>query len=228
MEIYRDHLAPLRYGATLLALCILVALSGPLVRVARVNYTLTQDDTRTVAKEWIERHIPEGTRIAIDSGWFDVAKLSPPLSDIPENYYTTYVSEGNGPENKHLDSSKGILEKYYKLRLKVPPKRSYSLFRIVISVDGRVDERVNLENFIAEGVEYVVVSSYAYDGYGSAAYQKNHPNAAAYYTAFYERLAKRCSLAKEFPSEPRERQGPTIKIYRVAPEAIKDRIKEKT
>lgn len=36
-------------------------------KVSRFNYSLTQEDTRTVAKHWIEANIPAGTRIALES-----------------------------------------------------------------------------------------------------------------------------------------------------------------
>jgi len=53
------------------ATLILVAL--PLVASIRHDYLLTQTDTRTLAKRWIETHLPEGAEIV--SQWF-----GPPLS----------------------------------------------------------------------------------------------------------------------------------------------------
>lgn len=37
------------------------------LKVLRFNYSLTQEDTRTTAKHWIEANIPPGTRLALES-----------------------------------------------------------------------------------------------------------------------------------------------------------------
>ena len=48
--------------------CIFLVLLLPSIwKVARFNFSLTQEDTRTVAKHWIEANIPPGTRIALES-----------------------------------------------------------------------------------------------------------------------------------------------------------------
>lgn len=47
----------------------------PLVSSLRLGYLWKQADTRTLARQWIEQHVPEGTRIAVD--W---RTHTPPLS----------------------------------------------------------------------------------------------------------------------------------------------------
>lgn len=48
-------------------LLFIVVLLPSLWKVGRFNYSLLQEDTRTVAKHWIEANIPPGTRIALES-----------------------------------------------------------------------------------------------------------------------------------------------------------------
>ena len=43
---------------------VLLFLLSPGLKVLRFDYSLTQKDTRTIAKEWIEKNIPPGSRIA--------------------------------------------------------------------------------------------------------------------------------------------------------------------
>ncbi len=57
-----------RFGQKKLATLIFLGLLLPSIwKVIRFNYSLTQEDTRTVAKHWIEANIPQGTRIALES-----------------------------------------------------------------------------------------------------------------------------------------------------------------
>ncbi|KPK36914.1 MAG: hypothetical protein AMK70_00560 [Nitrospira bacterium SG8_35_1] len=187
----------------------------PLVKSLQVDYTLTQKDTRSIAKEWIEATISEGTKIAIDSGRLNIAKLSPPLNDTPNNLYKIFVERGMISDNKYLKSVGNISNKYYDLLTRSNSGKKYPLTRIVLSSDGRVDRSLSVEELIKNNVEYVVVSSFAYEGYVSPSYRQNHPEAADYYTRFYRELDETYNLIKEFRSDPNRRQGPTIKIYRI-------------
>ncbi|MCX7974053.1 MAG: glycosyltransferase family 39 protein [Candidatus Aminicenantes bacterium] len=45
----------------------ILILTPSLWKVSRFNYSLLQEDTRTLAKHWIEANIPQGTRIALES-----------------------------------------------------------------------------------------------------------------------------------------------------------------
>lgn len=67
-----------KYSYPILAI---LALSQPVAFSLRHNYLLTQTDTRTIAKEWIEMHIPPNTKIAVD--W---RKHTPPIRPIIEPY----------------------------------------------------------------------------------------------------------------------------------------------
>ena len=201
--------------SVILLVCLLVVV-GPTLRAIRTDIGLTRKDTRTSAKQWIEANVPAGTAIAIDAGRIDIAKLSPPLNDEPNNLYATYVTGGEYSDNKHIQAGKSILTKYYELRRKVPAQTTYALTRIVISSDGQCDKNVSLEKFRDKGIRYIVVSSFAYEGYRSVMYGQNHPEAAQYYRSFYQSVNDRCKLVKEFSAEPAVREGPTIKIYRMA------------
>jgi hypothetical protein len=54
-------------------------LAQPVVNSARFGWLLTQTDTRTIAKVWIEEHLPENARIALD--W---PTHGPPLSTLEQ------------------------------------------------------------------------------------------------------------------------------------------------
>ena len=63
----------------ILVIATLLAVAPSLVSSVRFDYLLTQTDTRTLAKEWIEQHVPEGTKIAVD--W---PIHGPPLSSVED------------------------------------------------------------------------------------------------------------------------------------------------
>lgn len=66
-----------RLGQGLAGVLILVAITQPLAYSIRHNVLLTRQDTRTIAKHWIEANIPNGAKIATD--W---PVHGPPLSTL--------------------------------------------------------------------------------------------------------------------------------------------------
>jgi hypothetical protein len=86
----RRVLATAAYVALTLALIL-----QPLAADVRVNLIWGQTDTRVVAKQWIEAHLPEGSRIATDWQIHGVPLATP---KVPQPYSTrTYtVTEING------------------------------------------------------------------------------------------------------------------------------------
>ena len=50
----------------LLMIFIFFTVAQPMINSLRFNYLLTKDDTRTIAKEWIENNITAGAKIAMD------------------------------------------------------------------------------------------------------------------------------------------------------------------
>jgi hypothetical protein len=65
----------------LLFLGSLLLTVAPLANIIRFDYLLTQTDTRTLAKEWIEENIPAGARIAVEWPFF-----GPPLATKTKNF----------------------------------------------------------------------------------------------------------------------------------------------
>jgi hypothetical protein len=57
---------PRRYAVLLTVGAIVVIVAQPVYSSLRHDLLLTRKDTRTIAKEWIEEHIPEGSSIALE------------------------------------------------------------------------------------------------------------------------------------------------------------------
>jgi hypothetical protein len=195
-------------------LCVLLLILEPLAYAIHSDYLLCQKDTRTLAKEWIEENLPQGTKIALDSGNFDVAKFSPPLNDSKQSLQEEY-SKLQEKFPKTWASSKEQIERYLDIKMKYLKGKTYELVHIVYATDGSVDREVSLDAYAKDDVAYIVVSSYAYGVYDDPVYRERNPEAARYYGGFYHSLDSHCELTKVFYPLSKRGPGPVIKIYRV-------------
>jgi hypothetical protein len=92
----------LRWG--LLALGTLAAVGQPLAYSIQHDILLTQQDSRTLAKHWIEANIPQGSKIAMD--WRTHGPpLSSPDSEVPgsERVYDVTLVGGTGLADHSLE-----------------------------------------------------------------------------------------------------------------------------
>lgn len=71
---------PRRYATLLTLSAILVIVAQPVYSALRHDLLLTRRDTRTIAKEWIEEHIPEGSTIALE---WHTPPLATATSSVP-------------------------------------------------------------------------------------------------------------------------------------------------
>lgn len=199
----------------LLILCILILIAEPFSRGIYNDYLLTQKDTRTQAKEWVENNVREGTKIAIDAGNFEVAKFSPPLNNSIESIKKKYEYAMKNSSEMYA-TTKQKIGKYLELKIKYHKGKSYNLLRIVPSMDGKIDYNVSLAEFSENKVKYVIVSSFVYHVYEDPIYKKRHPEVAQYYSDFYSSLDRCCDLVKTFYPLTKEGPGPIIKVYKLS------------
>jgi hypothetical protein len=202
------------YVKPLLILCVLLLISEPFARSIHNDYLLIQKDTRTEAKEWIEENIPAGAKIAIDAGNFDPAKFSPPLNDSIESLKAK--SRQLEKESPLIwSSSAEKIGQYLQIKMKYQKDEGYNLIHITHNIDGNIDKKVSLDEFIKNNVEYIVVSSYAYKIYEDPIFRKRHTESANLYSDFYSSLDRYCHKVKTFYPLSKKGPGPTIKIYKV-------------
>ncbi|MCD6288764.1 MAG: glycosyltransferase family 39 protein [Candidatus Hydrogenedentes bacterium] len=197
----------------LIILAVLLV-AGPFARSVANGYLLCHTDTRTQAKEWIETHIPAGSSIAIDSGNFNIAKFSPPINDSASSLRRKIDQIRTDPPAKWATAKK-MIEQYFEIKLKHASGTGYNLYRIAHTLDETIDPMVDLDWLVDKGVEYIVVSSYAYKIYRDPVYAARNPEKARVYSEFYDRLDKDCRLLKVFQPLSEEGPGPIIKIYEV-------------
>lgn len=192
-------------------LAVLLIISQSLYRSISLGYTLTQKDTRTIAKEWIEENIPPHSKIALD-------RYSPPLIPDGESFLGTFNDEDAAEESSEFytahDYYKYVREffrgtsysitngKYVKMAYErtSPSKVTYKLKKFpTIGLHPSSFYRGN-------GFEYIVLGVYPYLGL-----EKYFPETAKNYSS----IAEEYELIKEI--RPERCTGPVIKIYRLIP-----------
>lgn len=111
----------LQAAATLIS--VVVVLTPSTMSVVRFDYLLTQKDTRTVAKHWINNNIPAGSLIASEgTGNLGTASLGPGLSMHPSSIrhylsYQVYDPEGAGYLANVLRASEHVRRRYLECML---------------------------------------------------------------------------------------------------------------
>jgi 4-amino-4-deoxy-L-arabinose transferase-like glycosyltransferase len=196
-------------GRELAILAALAIMALPLKTVVKSNILFQAKDTRTLAREWIEKNAPSGAAFAVEYG-------GPQLAPTPESLLGAQeLKDGLAAERvsgavplpaydtrRPSDAEKNSEKKYHLAALeRIKPK-----YKLVSSFSLA---EYPLEAYTREGFEYIVVSGHIYERFFAA--EDFYPEAVA----FYRSLDKKAELLKEIPSSPKVRLGPTIKIYRL-------------
>jgi Dolichyl-phosphate-mannose-protein mannosyltransferase len=172
------------------------------------SYRLSLPETRILSKTWVEENIPLGSKIVMDSGKYYLEAYGPPL---PPSRWTLeqLVNRGKAANSGNIARREGARRvaysgeaAYFKHKLDVlRDQPGYDIIRILHGVGS--PDVLSLKQYVDQGVQYAIVSSYAAAAPG---YSKRKD--------FYESLRERATLVKEFrPSE--KIAGPTLLIYKL-------------
>jgi len=141
-----------RFVVPALAAGLVALLVVPPLRTAiAFDQAATRKDTGTIAREWIDAHLPPGTHVALE-------RFTPVLDGT----------------------------------------------RYALTLEPKLINR-SVQSYRDDGVQYLVVSSLAYDRFPAEHNQ----------TRSYQKLFALCPLVAEFPGLPGQRPGPTIRVLQV-------------
>jgi hypothetical protein len=159
------------------------------------TYALTQTDTRTLAKQWFDQHVPAGSRVLIEGSKIAASRLSVPLADTPESLArrTTYWKTREPRQAKYLE-----------IMRRVHPGGGYQLEFMQI---GSI---ADLSEYVARGVEFVVVRPDHFMGS-----RRSKGDGMRLLNSL--RTAPDAVMVKRFEAEAGRSLGPTIEVYRVRP-----------
>ena len=183
-------------------------------------------DTRTLAKRWIETHLPAGTKILLDS-----QTTGPPLEQTVDSF-VRYFEQAR--ETKEIDQqateARQAFGSYRQYQIEAAKRKAATEIAYNIEymqeawwraseddqdltqvpVFGAYRERLfTLAQLQQAGIRYVVVNSFQYRDYITPEAQETWPS----YYDFYHSLKEQATLVKEFHADPIHRPGPEIKIY---------------
>jgi len=208
-----------RFGyATLLILLI------PFYQIISYNHHVSKEDTRNIAKKWIEAEIPPGSKILTDEN-------GPPLFMNEERIIKMMkLSESADPKGQFTAHYHRYL-KYMLMALK--DSISYNLYEIrfpwwlpavdlgVHTLDSQKDKDMGnpLKTVGVENYEYYVQNKFDYAIVHSQMYKRHFKDGTVSrnfpaFAKFYRDLFERGVLIKEFSNENGKIPGPVIKIFK--------------
>jgi 4-amino-4-deoxy-L-arabinose transferase-like glycosyltransferase len=192
-----------RPWATALALACVIAL--PLATLMYHNYMWTKPDTRAVAKQWIESHIPSGAKILMDGQRYRFV-MSPPLRP-DATAVARRLEKVKGAERVSRGASSSAFGIYDEAMGHIEGPR-YDLHS---TVWGQAVEP--LSYYVNHCFDYVITSSFNTMRYQDAQAQQLFPKSYQFYT----QLPQDPRFKAVYRIEPKawQRTGPEIAVYRV-------------
>ena len=181
-------------GGVVATIAIIALSILPVSEIVASNVLMTKKDTRAVAKEWVDQHIAEGSKIFIEGYRTAVCKCSVPLQNSAEN-----IKAGIDYFKDHEPGK----AKYYRMALKVLSGKTYDLVTV------KAEELQELSYYKEIGVEYFVLRSDRYEQSGLR----------YHWTELVDEIRSdpNIRLLQSFEPDPRSRPGPFIEIYQVFP-----------
>lgn len=193
----------------LVAISILLLLH-PFTRVIRYEVSLSGKNTRVLAKEWIEKNIPFGSKILMDSGK-SINSFAPEIAENKNSILRILSSKKQALNNKVLVDPTGMLDKnallYYELLLTTAPEESYDITSTMFGLNLKP-----IEYYIQNHYHYFIISKTMKDSRSNEFFAQRSPEIAEFYKSLD--IDKKIKLIKRIGPSVRSR-GDTFYIYKV-------------
>ncbi len=171
------------------------------------NRRLTDKDTRTLARGWIESNIPPGTKIALE--WDTEATVQ--LWETPDDIRTKIRAYETG-ETETIHHTSEQMARVHRMRLEAVPEQNYRIVRIG-GMDGIrvIPDGYSIEELRGKGVEYLITSAEVTRIFLAEQGREVYPD----HYRFYRRVTEELPLLAVFHPVPLSSLGPEIRIYRL-------------
>jgi hypothetical protein len=174
----------------------------PLFYTVREDMMLARPDTRVLAKEWIEAHVPSDSKILMDGMRFRFVQGAP----LNGNRATVERRLAD-LEDSELALSGQMLSLYREAAERVDGP-TYDLYSTMYGLE--VEE---LDYYVRTCFDYIVVSSFNEKRYESEAEARAHPVSARFYDGI--KTDPRFHLVYSVDPIVWKQLGPAIRVYRV-------------
>ena len=171
----------------------------------REDVMLAKPDTRVLAKQWIETHVPAGARILMDGMRFRFVQGVPLNPDK-----ATTARRLADLEKSELTLSKTMLAVYSEAAERIDGP-TYELHSTVYGLEVE-----DLDYYVQHSFDYVVVSSFNEKRYATELASHQHPKSARFYRDI--KSDARFQAIYEIGPLMWQQVGPTITVYKVVAE----------
>lgn len=165
-------------GITVITVCLMIQ---PLINVIRYEQSLAGANTRVLAKEWIEKNIPFGSTILMDSG--KTINSSAPLIAMNEKAIDRIyenrkkaLNEGTLEDTTKMVDDKSL--RYYEMLRKTVPKESYD-----ITSTGFGLEVNTIDYYVSKRFQYFIISDHMKRSRTASFFAERRPKVANFYKA---------------------------------------------
>lgn len=221
-------ISPIGWGMKLAASIVILALVyAPVRNSIFLDYEMSQKDTRTIAKEWIENNIDADSKVLIDSPgagpqlranraslekYFNDKAEDKLLSQAPAEVRQTFAKyERYSLEALNRYGGKTYYVDYVFHEWWKPQENAEDL--AVYPVFGNFKRKLfSIEELRELGFDYVVVTGESRAYYMSEEGRQKWPT----YYQFYKSLDQGIEQLQEFRPIPLHAPGPTIRIYMIS------------
>jgi hypothetical protein len=192
----------------LAGILLVLSLVHPVYKVYVHERSLYGPNTRYVAKQWIEAHIPEDSRILMDSGK-SINSFAPPIArnraSISRRLNTARENVAEGRIVHKMVNEDALI--YYELLLKTVPELSYDITSTQFGLQVKP-----LEYYVANNFDYIILSEGMREARTNPFFEKRNPQIAEFYES--SRASSKLELVKTI-APTKYNQGSTFYIYRV-------------
>ena len=186
-------------------------LTQPVSNVIAFERSMTGPNTRVLAKEWIEKNIPFGSKILMDSG--KTINSSAPLIAMNEESIkrmlsakTEALETGTLVDTTRMVDKKSLV--YFEMLLKTVPRESYDITSTGFGLDVK-----SIEYYVKNNFQYFIISEGKKRARTNVFFTQRHPEIAKFYQLLdHDKRVKRIHTVT--PSQ--KNRGGTFHIYKVS------------
>jgi len=176
----------------------------PVYNAVEHNNLISKKDTRSIAKEWVDKNIPPGAFVVIEGSQYDASYLTIPINNSPSR--VVYLLDLYNKRDKEMGKEVSSKNSFYQRSIEVlKTKITYNL----LLTESEFSPLKSLDDYLEKGAEYFVVRPESLKQFSFGKNYKRYPNVGNFYRDIVK--GDRVVLIKRFT--PRGNPGPAIDIY---------------
>jgi hypothetical protein len=208
VQIVRNLQFKLKRPKSILVIVSILLLILPIVELIKFERLVSGKDTKILAKEWIEKNIPFGSKILMDTGKaFNT--IGPKINGNKESIMRRLNQQKEAIQKKDRKKTAGKIDNnaliYYNLLMKTIPENSYD----ITSTNNGLEVK-DIGFYISNKFQYIIIVKNIKDRTKNEYFRKKYPSVAEFYKSLDD--LQRLELIKKIEPTFKNR-GHTYLIY---------------